>query len=70
MNPKVFASALAGAATLVLVYVASLFGVDVPPEVASAVTVLFSSAAGYLKRDAPRGLPAASGPVIRERQRY
>ena len=51
MNPKVFAGTVAGAGTLVLVYVASLFGADVPPEVASAVTLLLSSGAGYLKRD-------------------
>lgn len=51
MNPKVLASGTAGAATVVLVWVASMFNVDVPPEVASAVTVLISTGAGWLKKD-------------------
>lgn len=54
MNAKVIAAGSAGAATVVLVWAASLFKVDVPPEVASAVTVLISTGAGYLKRE-PKG---------------
>lgn len=46
---KVVAGGAAGAATIILVYVAGLFGLDVPPEVASAVTVLFSFGAAYFK---------------------
>jgi hypothetical protein len=46
---KVWAGGAAGALTVVLVYVAGLFGLDVPAEVASAVTVLISSGAAYLK---------------------
>lgn len=69
MNPKVFAGTVAGAATLVLIYVASLFGVDVPPEVASAVTLLLSTGAGYLRREKPSA-PPSTGPVIRESHRY
>lgn len=36
---KVAAGAAAGAATIVLVWVAGLLGLDVPPEVASAVKI-------------------------------
>lgn len=49
MQPKVAAAGAAGAVTVVLVWVAGMFGVDVPPEVASAVTVLISTAAGWLR---------------------
>lgn len=49
MNAKVQVGAAAGAATVVLVWAASLAHVDVPPEVASAVTVLISTAAAWLK---------------------
>ena len=48
-QPKVIAGGAAGALTIVLVFAAGLAGLDVPPEVASAVTVLISFAAGYLK---------------------
>jgi hypothetical protein len=50
-SPKIQAAGAAGAVTVVLVWGAGLAGLDVPPEVASAVTVLISSAAGWLKRD-------------------
>lgn len=50
INPKVAAGGAAGAASVVLVYVLGELGVHLPPEVASAVTVLLSVAAGYLKR--------------------
>lgn len=46
---KVTAGGAAGAAVVVAVYVAGLFGLAVPAEVASAVTVLASFGAGYLK---------------------
>jgi hypothetical protein len=49
IDPKVQAGAAAGAASVVLVWVLGLLGVDTPPEVASAITVLLSVAAGYLK---------------------
>lgn len=49
-QPKVVAATAAGAATVVLVWVVGLLGLDVPPEVASAVTVLLAAGAGYLKR--------------------
>lgn len=50
-QPKVVAGGVAGALTIVLVWVAGQFGVDVPPEVASAFTVLVSFAAGYFKAE-------------------
>lgn len=49
LNPKVAASGIAGALTVVLVYVLSLVGVDVPTEVAAAVTVIIAFVAGYLR---------------------
>lgn len=49
IHPKVAAGGAAGAVTVVLVWVAEMFGLEVPAEVASAVTVLISTAAGYLK---------------------
>lgn len=50
MNPKVQAGGAAGAASIVVVFIAGQLGLDVPPEVASALTVLISTGAGYLKR--------------------
>lgn len=48
MYTKVKAAGAAGAATTVLVWGASVAGVDVPPEVAAAVTTLLSVGAGWL----------------------
>lgn len=53
MNPKVQATGAAGATALVLVFIAGQFGVEVPPEVASAVTVLLAVFAGWLKPETP-----------------
>ena len=55
MNSKVQAAGAAGATTVVLVWAASLAGLDVPPEVASAVTVLISTAAGWVKTERKDG---------------
>jgi putative flippase GtrA len=49
MNPKVAAGGAAGAVTVILVFVLSQAGVELPPEVSSAVTVLLSTLAGYFK---------------------
>jgi hypothetical protein len=46
---KVVAGGAAGALSVLVVYVAGLFGLDVPAEAASALTVLISSGAAYLK---------------------
>lgn len=50
INPKVTAATLAGAVTVVLVWIVGVLGVSVPPEVASAVTTILAFTAGYLKR--------------------
>jgi hypothetical protein len=50
-HPKVVAASAgagaAGAATVVLIWMVSLIGVEVPPEVASAITTLLSAGAAY-----------------------
>lgn len=48
-SPKVVAAGVAGSITVVLVFVASQCGLNVPPEVASAVTTILSFAAGFIK---------------------
>ena len=49
-TPKVQAAGAAGAVTTVLVWGVGLAGVDVPPEVAAAVTTLFAFGAAYIKK--------------------
>lgn len=49
VSPKVQAAGVAGAVTILLVWAASLFGLDVPPEAASAFTTLVATVAGYVK---------------------
>lgn len=48
---KVVASSVAAAATVVLVWILGLFNIEVPPEVAAALTAILGAAAGYLRRD-------------------
>ena len=49
--PKMQAVGVAGAVTLIVVYVLGFFfHVSIPAEVASAATVLIAFGAGYLKR--------------------
>jgi hypothetical protein len=48
---KVAAGGVAGAATVMLVYVLGLFHLPVTPEVGSAATVIFSFATSYLMKD-------------------
>lgn len=50
-SSKVAAAGAAGAVTTVVVWAASLAGVDVPPEVAAALTTLIATGAGWLKRE-------------------
>lgn len=52
-EPKVLAATAAGALTVVLVWVAGLFGLGVPPEVASAVTVLLTAGTAYIRTPKP-----------------
>lgn len=48
---KVTLGSASGAAVLVLVWVAGMFGLEVPPEVASAVTLLLMAGVAYLVKD-------------------
>jgi hypothetical protein len=50
-SDKVLAGGTAGAATLVGVWIAGLFGLEVPVEVGIAISVLVSSAAGWVKKE-------------------
>jgi hypothetical protein len=50
VNPKVQAAGAAGAVTILLVWVAGIFGLEVPHEAASAFTVLVATGAGWLKK--------------------
>jgi hypothetical protein len=49
MQPKVAAGGAAGAVTVVIVFIAGQFGLEIPPEVAAALTVLISTGFAYLK---------------------
>jgi hypothetical protein len=48
-TPKVAAVGVAGAVTIVLVWVAGLLGIEMPPEVAAAIATLLTFGAGYFK---------------------
>lgn len=49
VTPKVAAGGAAGAASIVLVFVLAQAGIEIPPEVSSALTTLIAFAAGWLK---------------------
>lgn len=48
---KVASGGLAGALTVIVVYVLGLLGADLPPEVASALTVLIGTGTAYIKTE-------------------
>lgn len=49
---KVAATGIAGAITIVLVYlVQALFNVEIPAEVSSAITLLISFVSGYMVKE-------------------
>lgn len=50
-TPKVAASGLAGAVTVILVWVAGLAGLEVPAEVATSVTFVLMIAVAYMVPD-------------------
>lgn len=50
IQPKVAAAGLGGAVSIVIVWVLTSLSVEVPAEVASAFTTLFSFACGFLKK--------------------
>ena len=52
-NSKVQAAGFAGALTIVLVWALAQAGVELPPEVASAITTVIATAAGYIKSNGP-----------------
>jgi len=49
LNPKTTAAGIAGAVTLVIVFVLGRLGVEIPADVAAAVTTIIAFAAAYLK---------------------
>ena len=51
-TPKVAAAGVSGAVAIILVWIAGLFGLEVPAEVAAAVAAILAFAGGYLTRDA------------------
>lgn len=55
VHPKVAATTVAGALTIIGVYVFSLFGVQVPDAVAQAATVVIGAVIGYLTPSPPAG---------------
>jgi hypothetical protein len=48
---KVAAAGIGGSVAVVLVWLAGMFGIEVPPEVAAAVTTLISFFSGYLVKE-------------------
>ncbi|RCV53461.1 hypothetical protein [Marinitenerispora sediminis] len=54
IETKVAAATITGAAVTVLVYVCSLFGLDVSEAVAAAAVTLLAGLAGYLAPHTPR----------------
>lgn len=59
VSPKVAAAGGSAALAVVVVWVLSLFGVDVPQEVAVAIPTVLAVVAGYLQPDRLRELGAA-----------
>ncbi|TDZ75816.1 hypothetical protein DE4585_02198 [Mycobacteroides salmoniphilum] len=57
---KVAASGTAGAISVVLVFILGKFNVEIPGDVGSAITVLFSVASGYLVHERTVLQPSAS----------
>lgn len=52
---KVTSGGLAGMLMILLVWVAGEFGLEVPPEVASAATVLITAGVAYLVKERAAG---------------
>jgi len=50
-TPKVAVGTYNGALSVLTIWILHEFGVEVPAEVASALTLLFMSTGAYLKRD-------------------
>lgn len=54
-TPKVAAAGVGGSLAVIVVWVAGVAGIDVPPEVGAAIALLLSFAAGYMKRERGTG---------------
>lgn len=50
-SSKVTAAGLGGAISILAVFIAGAAGLTIPPEVASAVTILAACAAGYFQKE-------------------
>lgn len=50
-SEKISAAGLAGAVTVLVVFVAGAAGLEVPPGVAAALTSVLAVGAGYVKRE-------------------
>jgi len=48
---KVAAAGIGGSVSIVLIWILSQLGIDMPAEVASAITAIVSFAAGYLVQE-------------------
>jgi hypothetical protein len=58
---KVTAAGLAGAITAIIVWIlATAFKVDIPPEIASAITIIVAFAAAYLIPPGPNDVVAST----------
>ena len=55
LTPKVATGALAGAVSIIIVWILGQFHIVVPPEVSSAFTIVVSTASSYF---APRSEPS------------
>lgn len=55
IHPKVVAGTFGGGLSVILVWILGVVGVDVPAEVASAITALISGLFGYLQPSDPGG---------------
>ncbi len=51
-TPKIGAATLAGALSIILIYIVGLFGVDIPGGVGAAIATVFTAAAGYFMPEA------------------
>ena len=49
--PKIQAAGVSGAVAIVIVWILTMAGVDVPPTVASAFAIIIATAGGYLKSE-------------------
>lgn len=63
LHPKVKAGAAAGALVAVLVAALAAFGINLPVDVVSALTVLVSAAAGWLKSAGHNPAPVTADAV-------